>query len=515
MNEAIFDNDLSDRDLGRQSARGVVLSLGAQGLRFLMQFLSQVLLARLLVPSDFGLLAMAMPVLLLAQTIGELGLAHAVIQRPNLTRAEMSLLFWLSILINTGLAVVMLVTAPLIAWLYHEPLLIDVVAALAVMLVLNGIGSQHMAVMARRMKFASMAIVDVACLFTAIAIGIGGALAGWGYWALVAMQVSNIAIIAVLSSLLSGWQPTRPALQGGARGVGAMLSFGAHLTGYNLVTYASGNLDSVLIGAFAGRASLGFYDRSMKLIVTPLWQLSMPLVRVATSLLSRLQTNEVDYRRAFLGMLKGLMLVTTPAFAAGALTAEQLVPAVLGPQWTEAAALVSWLCLSAILVPVSISASWLFVSQGRVRSQLRWAGLRTAVSLGALLIGLCWGVLGVAIAYAVLSPVAQGVMVWGATREGPVNLRNVVVGILPVLMATAIGSVLAYAAALWLPPQAAFMSLAITLAIIAGGGMLSLLCFPEGLALIRDVVTVVRLFRRPKQPQALPDADRLGRREAL
>ncbi len=106
-------------------------SLGAQGLRFLLQFLSQILLARLLVPADFGLVAMAIPVLMLAQTVGELGLAQAVIQRPTLTKADMSMLFWLSVLINAGLAVLMIVTAPVFAWLYHEPRLTSVLAVLA------------------------------------------------------------------------------------------------------------------------------------------------------------------------------------------------------------------------------------------------------------------------------------------------------------------------------------------------------------------------------------------------
>ena len=493
MNDAQFDAGLHEQDLQRRSVRGVAFSLAAQVVRFMLQFSSQILLARLLLPADFGLVAMAAPVLALAQTIGELGLAQAVIQRPALTQAELSSLFWLSMAINAALAVLMLAVAPAVALLYGEPRLRLLLAVLAALLVLNGVASQQMAVMARRMRFAKMAAIDVACLLTATAAGIGGALAGFGYWSLVVMQAGNLGVIAVLASLWSGWRPSLPARAGGVR---AMLAFGAHMTGYNLVTYAGSNLDSVLIGAAAGPVSLGFYDRSMKLVVTPLWQLSMPLARVATGLLSRLAGQPAEYRRAYLAMLRGLLIATTPGFACGATMAGTLVPALLGPQWRGAAPVVAWLCASAILVPYGISASWLFVSQARVQAQLRWACLRTALSLAALAAGLPWGVMGVAIAYALASPLVQGCMAWGATRQGAVGLRDVALGTYPVLLCTAVGTGAAHGFVRWMPMPGAAAELLASLAVTYLAGAASLLCFPAGVALLRDVAMARHAFRR-------------------
>lgn len=493
MSESVRDSSLPRPDLERRSVQGVALSLGAQCVRFLLQFSSQILLARLLVPADFGLVAMAVPVLTLAQTIGELGLAQAVIQRPALTEADMSLLFWLSILANAGMAALMLATAPAVALFYAEPRLTAVLAVFAGMLVLNGIAAQHMALMARHMQFARMAAIDVACLLAAVAAGIGGALAGLGYWSLVAMQASNIAVIALLASILSGWRPSLPARTSGVR---SMLAFGAHLTGYNLVTYAGSNLDSVLIGAVSGSVELGFYDRSMKLIVTPLWQLSMPLARVATGLLSRLQAAPAEYRRAYLAMLRGLLIATAPGFACGALMAGTLVPAVLGPQWVDAAPVVAWLCISAILVPFGVSAFWLFVSQARVQAQLKWACVRTGLSLAALVIGLHWGVIGVAAAYAITSPLVQGCMLWGATRHGAVRLQDIAVGTYPILLCTAIGTVFAHWSAEWLPTHEPFARVLASLVVIYVSGTAALLCFPAGVALVRDIAAIRHAFRR-------------------
>ena len=493
MNEAFLGSDASEQDLRRRSVRGVAFSLGAQAARFVLQFCSQIVLARLLVPADFGLVAMAAPVLALAQTLGELGLAQAVIQRPVLTRADLSLLFWLSIVVNAGLAALMLAAAPGIASLYGEPRLVAVLDAFAALLVLNGIGSQQMALMARQMQFAEMAAIDVACLLAAAATGVGCALAGFGYWSLVAMQVGNLGVIALMASVWSGWRPSRPAWVGGIR---SMLAFGAHMTGYNLVTYAGGNLDSVLIGMASGSVSLGFYDRSMKLIVTPLWQLSMPLARVATGLLSRLQGKPAEYRRAYLAMLRGLLIATAPGFACAAARAGTLVPALLGPQWAGAAPVVAWLCLSAILVPYGISASWLFVSQARVQAQLRWACLRTVLSLGALAAGLPWGVVGVAVAYALASPLVQGCMAWGATREGAVSLRDVALGTYPILLCTAAGTAAAQWLTAWAPMPGAASELLASLAVAYAAGAASLLGVPAGRALLRDVIMARHVFRR-------------------
>lgn len=474
-------------DMNRRSTRGVVVSFGAQGVRLALQFTSQILLARLLTPEDFGLVAMAVPVLILAQTVGELGLAQAVIQRPVLPQADASALFWFGLLLNAVLALGMLAMAPMVAGFYGEPRLTAVLWAFAGLLVPNAIASQHMAMMARHLRFGRMAAVDVACLAIAVAAGLGCALAGWGYWSLVAMQGGNMLVIMLLASVLSGWHPSWP---GGSGSIRALVGFGTHLTGFNLLNYAAGNLDSLLIGWVAGSRSLGLYDRSTKLVVTPLWQMSMPLTRVASGLLSRFQARDLEYCRAFLAMLQGLLLLTAPPLACGALLAKTLVPAVLGPQWAEAAPVVAWLCVSAIFVPFGIGASWLFISQGRVTAQLRWAAVRTALSLAALAIGLQWNVEGVAAAAAVVSPLVQGAVLWGATRQGPMGSGAVAHATIPILVSTAMGATAAHWADSWLSACTPFPRLLALLLVTYAAGAAVLTCFPAGAALFRNMATI-------------------------
>lgn len=482
-----------EQALDRRASRGVIVSFGAQGVRFTLQFLSQILLARLLAPAEFGLVAMAIPILVLAQTIGELGLAQAIIQRPVLPQADLSGLFWFSLLVNALLAAAMVATAPAAAWFYDQPLLALVLPALAALLLPNAVAAQHMALMARRLQFGRMAIVDVACLVVATAVGIGCALAGFGLWSLVAMQGGNVVAMALLASVLSGWRPSRPGRAGGIR---PMLGFGAHLLGNNLLSYAGSNLDGVLIGYAAGSTSLGLYDRSMRLVVTPLWQLGMPLTRVATGVLARCQARPAEYRRSFLGMLQLLLLLTATVFAFAASQAGILVPAVLGPHWVGAAPVAAWLCVSAIFVPFGIAASWLFVSQGRVAAQLRWGVVRTALGLAGLVAGLPWGIEGVAVAAAVLSPVVQGAMLWGATRRGAVDLRAVAGATVPILAGTAAALVAAHVAAPFMPGQGRGVHLVASLLLMLAASASTILCFQAGRRMMADGSAALLRYRR-------------------
>lgn len=488
------DIDRSDETLKRNSVRGVVVSFASQGLRFVLQFGSQIVLARMLDPAAFGLVAMALPVLTLMQLLGELGLTQATIQRADISQQELSSLFWVSLAVNVVLAAITALAAPAVALLYNEPQLTAIVLALAGLLVLNGLASQQMAMMNRQMRFVTMAVIDLACLLVAVVAGVAAAWEGLGYWSLVIMQAANLATIAGLAWALSGWRPSRPSALPGIRG---LLEFGAHLTGYNLVLYAGSNLDSVLIGAVTGSTGLGLYDRANKLVVTPLWQFGLPLARVATNLLSRLQDAGPAYRRSFERMLQGLMLVTAPGFVWAALVSDRLVPALFGPQWADAAPVVAWLAVATLFAPFGISSYWLFVSQARVQEQLRWACVRSVMSLAALVAGLPWGVTGVAVAYAASAPLVQGALIWGAARRGPVRPIDVWRAAYPVMVGIVASAAALLAAQSWaaVPDRMAVPQLTADLLLSYAACGASLLCFPAGLRLLRDLWDGRHAFR--------------------
>ncbi len=428
-----------DNDAGvlkRRSVRGAAVTFAAQGMRSVLQLGSQIVLAHLLMPAEFGLVAMVAPVLSLVQIFNELGLTQATVQRPEISHQELSALFWVNMAISSGLAVLMALLSPLVAWIYGEPRLVLITIAAASLLVLSGISAQQVALMTRRMQFMPLASIDLSCMVAAVIVGVIAAGLGCGYWSLILMQAANSLTTAVLAWALSDWCPSRPC-----RGVpiGPMLRFGGHLTALNILGYIENNLGTVLIGSLIGPIALGLYDRAFKLVIVPWWQITLPIARVATSLLARLRGSDYYYARASDRMLQGLLLAVVPGLVWAAMLSDLLVPFVLGRAWSDAAPIVTWLALATCFVPFGECGYWLFVSQDRVGEQLRYAAVSAVFLVAAMLIGVHWGAVGVARSYACFAAVIQGASLWGATRRGPVTLRRVLWATYPIVIGGLLG----------------------------------------------------------------------------
>ncbi len=487
LSPAPLEASVSHADLQRASVRGVALTFGSQGARFLLQFSAQIVLAHFLAPSEFGLVAMVAPVLALVQVFNDLGLAQATIQRPAISQGELTALFWINLGVSLGLALMLAAAAPLVAWFYQEPRLASITAAAGAMLVLSGAAAQQIALLNRHMRYAALAAIDVACAAAAFLAGMAAALGGCGAWSLILMQAANSATILVLAWILSGWRPSRPRRQAG---LGSLLRFGGHLTGFNLLAYLETNLSTVLIGRLDGTAALGLYDRAYKLVIVPWWQLSLPIDRVAVSLLSRLAGSDAQYARAHRQMLQGLLLVAAPGLLWASLQSAALVPAVLGARWAEASPIVGTLSLATILVPFGAAAYWLFVSQDRVRAQLRYGLISGGALIASILCGLHWGPLGVARAYALFAPVIVGAPLWGATRHGPVRLADIGRATWPILAGLTTAG-----AAMLLLPAATPLLLAATLALSYASCIATLLVLPSGRLLLAEAWSLRRALR--------------------
>jgi PST family polysaccharide transporter len=442
MSEAAIPTDFSPEGdaaaLKRRSAMGAAMTLGGQGSKFVLQFGSQVALARLLLPTDFGLLAMVGPLVTAALLLTDLGLSAATVQRPTINQVELSSLFWLNVLIGCCLAGLAVVAAPLAAAFYATPAVTPVMMTMAIALLLSSLAAQHLALLNRRMRFGALALIEVGALLTGVVVGVGGALAGFGYWSLVAMQITNGAVTLLMACLFSRWRPSRPGI---SRDSLHLLRFGGTVTGYNLLGYLITNLDNILIGARFGAGPLGIYDRAYKLMFQPLWQMTAPAARVAIPLLSRLSDDDAEYRGAYLAMLGGVLTLTTPGILCVIIFAQPIIHVLLGDRWLPSAPIFAWLGVAALSLQLRQAASWLFVSQGRAEEQLKWGGLGSIAIIVGYLIGIFWGPKGVAISAAISSAAIQIPMMWWAvTRCGPVTRTDVMQLTGPIAAATAISA---------------------------------------------------------------------------
>ncbi|MHC4696757.1 MAG: lipopolysaccharide biosynthesis protein [Planctomycetota bacterium] len=440
--ERYLQTDHSDADLRKRSVRGGALTVGGQFIRHILIPLAVIaVLARLLTPADFGLLAMVAVFTNFLSRFQDLGLAMAVVQKKEINQAQVSTLFWVNVAAGVTAALLMVAFAPVAVWFYGEPRLGTITVVLAVALVFGGLTVQHRALLRRQMRFtAIVAIQIVSGLLGAIA-GISAALLGAGYWSLVVLQLTSTATTTVGMWVACGWRPAKPVRGSDVR---ELLSFGGNLTAANLLTFLVRNLDNVLIGWRWGADALGFYSKAYELLLLPVRQLTTPLTGVAVPALSRLQDRPEQYVAYYKRGIELLTFVGMPAVVFTFIAAEEIVLLVLGGQWTEVVPIFRMLAPAAFLGTFNVATGWVYVSLGQTRRQLRWAVVGSVTTTIGFVIGLPWGPIGVAAAFSIASLTLRYPGVAYCFRQTPLRVRHLRDALWRPVVASCLGGGMAY-----------------------------------------------------------------------
>jgi len=377
-----------------------------------------VVLARLLSPKDFGLLAMVTSVTAFANIFKDMGLSTATVQRSEINHGQISVLFW----VNTGIGLItMLVVAamaPVIARFYHEPRLTHITLVLSISFFLGGLSIQHQALLRRQMRFGVLALIQVLSMVVAIATGIVFALCGAGYWALVFMQVTMSGATAIAFLTTCRWCPGLPVRGSGVR---SMLRFGGHMTGFSLVVFFSRNLDKILIGRLCGDRMLGLYSKSDEILNLPIANLRGPMTSVAIPALSRLQNDHDRYKHFYSQLLLVLAFISMPLLAFLCVCSEDVILLVLGDQWVEMNGIFKMLAVACFMQTVAGTRGLVLISCGQTGRYLKWGIIGSVFSICAIAIGIPWGALGVATALAFAWNLNIVPSLWYCFRNTPVT----------------------------------------------------------------------------------------------
>jgi len=414
-------------ELGRVAARGAAVTLAGQGLRILLQLGSVVVLARLLSPRDYGLLAVGLVVVGVGEVVRDLGLSNAAIRSPRLTTAQRDGLFWINAAAGATLAAIAVAAAQPVADAFSEPELAPVVRLLAGTFLINGLAAQYRAGLVRELRFTALASCDLFAQVCATVVAITAAAAGAGYWSLVAQQLtqSGVALAAVLAA--AHWLPGR--LQRGV-GLRPFLRVGGGLTGTQILYYLGNNLDNLALGLWAGPTALGIYNRGYQLLMNPLNQLRSPATTVAVPVLARLQDDldrSAEYlRRSQLAL--GFTLVAGMALVAGA--AEPLVDVMLGDRWHAVAPVLALLAVAGSAQTLAFVGFWVYVSRGLSGALLRYTAVTLVLSASCIGVGSCFGVNGVAAGYATAALLEWPLSLWWLSRVTVIPVRQLVLGAL-------------------------------------------------------------------------------------
>jgi O-antigen/teichoic acid export membrane protein len=416
-----FEEYNATGQLGRPLVRGVTTTLTGQFGKFILQLASIVILARLLTPEDFGLVGMVAVVVNFLNMFKDFGLSQAIIQSERISRSQISTLFWTNVGLCCSISLAVLSLSPVVAIFYGREELVHVTMLFGVGIGAQSLGLQHRALLIRSMQFAKVEIVEIVSIFVSLSLAICLGLLGYGYWALVWQALSQALFLSAGYAIASRWMPGRFS---NLRECMHLLKFGGGVFSFNCVNFLSRNCDNILIGKFVGAGPLGFYGRAYQLLMLPAKQVTTPVSKVALAALSRLQGSPPEFRSRYIQFLLLITLINLPIVIYLGFFTEIVIEVVFGSKWLGMVDVFRCLIPAALTAATNVAGSWVLIPLGRVSKQFYMGAVSSTVHLLAMLVGLRWGIIGVALSIGLSHTMMKLIMLSVAYRNTEIRLRD-------------------------------------------------------------------------------------------
>jgi O-antigen/teichoic acid export membrane protein len=370
-------------------------------------------LARLLSPRDFGLVAMALVITGLVIAFADLGLGAALVQREAIDEQDRSTVFWTGmgagiLLTLTGIAL----SAPLASF-YREPAVRNIMAVLSLSFFVSALAATQRALLTREMNFRTLELATIAGVYLGGTVGVVSAAAGWGAWALVTQQLTNSGGSAAMVWLTSSWRPRLTFSLASLRSLG---SYGGNVLGVRLTYYLQESALPLIIGRTLGSASLGLFTIAYTIVLAPLTRLAIPVGEVLFPAFARLQNEPERMSELWLRLLRVLAALCIPAIGGLIVVAPDLVPIVLGEQWKDAVPVVQILALVGLLQALAAWNGTILMGLGKANTLFRATLSFLVVYVVAFIVGVQWEIKGIAVAYALASAAMETVYLLLTTR---------------------------------------------------------------------------------------------------
>ncbi len=394
--DGTFHPVATGRGLRRTAIRGAGAAIAGSAGNFALQLGSVIVLARLLTPSDFGVVTMVTTFSLLLRSFGLNGFTELIMQREEMTDSLASNLFWINLAIGTILTLAFAGSGQLLAAFYHNAAVVKVAEGMSLTIGVGCLGYIHTGLLQRAMQFRTTAIISFVGQVLQMIVSIVLAIMGWHYWALVWGSVTQTAVVVVGCWLACRWVPSWARC---AAGTGSGLMFATNVYSHFAFSYLTRNTDNLLVGWRFGARALGFYKRAYDLFVLPETQLLAPLSAVVVSTLSRVSADREKFQRYFLRTISVLALVGMGIGADFALVGVDLFRFLFGPGWEEAGRIFALFGPGIGVMLLYNTHGWIHLSIGRPERWLRWGLMEFVCTLTLFWLALPWGPSGIAFAW--------------------------------------------------------------------------------------------------------------------
>ena len=484
-------------DLKRKSVLGALATGAGGGLGFSLRLASTLILARLLVPEDFGLVAMVAAFTRIGERFSTLGLSTATVQAPEINDGQCSNLFWINCGAGLLFAAAVVMFSPAISRFFVDDRLQPIAVVLSLSFLSTGLTVQHEALLRRQMRLPQIAANRLVATLLSVCLAVGLALCGFGYWALVWKEVARPFFIAVGTWKLCPWLPSLPSRR---VNMNRLLGFGRDMTLTQLLLAVSAQLDSLLMGRYVGAVALGLYHQAYNLMMGPIERLRGPIYTVAQPGLSVLQLEPGRYRRYYQRILFIVSFATVPLGVFAVVYAHEIVLVLLGDKWLGSVVFLRIFGVAAAVQPALGTTGTVMVTCGKSGRFLVVSLVSNVLLIALMFAAVRWGAVGIATAR-VAAPILLIPWALYYTFAGtPVSVRDFLRGYYrPFLASLVMAGALLYLRSfieLWSAP----LSLVLGCGVAAASYLLALRLLPGEKGQLTSLTNELRGALRRKSP---------------
>jgi len=410
---------------------------------FLNQFGTQIitlgisiLLARLIPPSEFGLLGMVTVFTAFAGIFINFGFSEVLIQKDAITKEDLDTVFFCNITISVVLYILFFSIAPLLAVFYSEPRLVLITRVVAILFLIAPLSSVKPALVSKSMDFKLSTKISLTSLISGAIVAVVMALYGFGVWSIVAQSLVSTLVSAIYYKVISDYQPV---LRFHKAAFKSMIGMGSSIAGNTIVNYWTRNADNLLVGKFLGETALGIYNRAYSLMLLPLTNISRVIINVMLPSFSMIKHNKAEVKRIYLRITEMVAAITFPLMFGLSAVSGIFVLALFGNKWAGMIPILSILAIIGAIQSILTFNGSVYISQGKANIAFRVTLIFNIVFLIGIVIGLHYGgLMGIAYSYFITTIMGAVPNFYFAARLINVSVKDMYVKLIRIFIASVI-----------------------------------------------------------------------------
>ena len=369
-------------------------------LRQVLSLVNIVILARLLVPEDFGVYAILLIFITFLTMFKDMGVAAFVVHTKEPSQLLLSSLFYFNLFIGILFASLLVLSSSWISHFYEMPSLELMIQIISLNLIITSVSIVSRALLQKQIDFKRLSIIETLSTILGIVLGISAAFYGLGVYSLLVQSIATSLLDTLLVVLYTSWRPSKAF---SFNEIKRVWKYSSNLSGYRLMNYFATNSDNFLIGKYLSSGALGLYSIAYKIMLYPLQNITVTLMKVMFPAFSMIQDDNEKFKRSYLKVIFFITLVSTPLMVGLMAVSDIFVDLLFGEKWLGLSFLLVILAPSGILRSIFKTTGPLFTVKGTTDVQFKIGVVQTFLTIIGFIIGLSYGVNGVALSYLIVN----------------------------------------------------------------------------------------------------------------